>query len=682
MRSALLGRALELKLRLNHTAHSGVAYASVTVSKRLWHSVSTLRGVIRYVDHAPWVLMDGVGAAWRAYDAAAADTTLHHELLDLVVASAKAKSILHPHGFWESGWGDTSLLPRYATELCSLSSVNAVPPINVVARRSEHGRAYASVLDCSFVTPSEQRALPPQSSTASFQLVLPTAWEREASALSSTQEELARHRPIVIILPGTGEQGFRRRRHYLSYPLAQLGVGTLIVEGAYYGSRRPPRQRGTKLACVTDLMVQGRTAIEESRAIIGWLRGMTDCNNIVAPAFPPAAGPEQAKPMLPLSHRAAARAQVPVDDGQSKLRGGHHPISAASIDVAAMSGWESAAQHCVSDAESALMAAAAMASANNRSNAVSHERRHDRADHSVRLQRLLHHVRSTSTVSGVPLVGTDLAIGPIVLAGTSMGGLHAAMTASMLPQRLGGVGVASWLGPPSAASVFTTGALARGCQWGILARQALRDSNVGMQLEADLVSMEAALPLSAANHAQDVWDYDQTMRGAAELRTLTAVAVADDKAAQMNALTAGQAPAHRGASTTLAASQLKVDDITHARAQVARACRLTDLTNFTPPATRTDAAIFVIAEQDRYVPLTPSVRSLWAGVRERWVGADIRSIRGGHVSAALFSIDTYAGTIVEVIRRLLRPSSTSGRAIPVIPPSAVLTSEPCDSVPR
>lgn len=42
--------------------------------------------------------------------------------------------------------------------------------------------------------------------------------------------------------------------------------------------------------------------------------------------------------------------------------------------------------------------------------------------------------------------------GPFHCTGNSMGGLHSAMTACLYPEE---VGVVSWLGPPSAASVFT-----------------------------------------------------------------------------------------------------------------------------------------------------------------------------------------------------------------------------------
>lgn len=63
-----------------------------------------------------------------------------------------------------------------------------------------------------------------------------------------------------------------------------------------------------------------------------------------------------------------------------------------------------------------------------------------------------------------------------------MGGLHAAMVASLTPLPLG---VASWLGPTSAAPVFTRGVLSRACEWDALCSQAASDA-----LESALTQLE------------------------------------------------------------------------------------------------------------------------------------------------------------------------------------------------
>lgn len=56
----------------------------------------------------------------------------------------------------------------------------------------------------------------------------------------------------------------------------------------------------------------------------------------------------------------------------------------------------------------------------------------------------------------------------LVIAGSSMGGLHAAMVASVFP---GEVGATAWLAPPSAVPVFADGLLSASCNWDSLYKQ-------------------------------------------------------------------------------------------------------------------------------------------------------------------------------------------------------------------
>ncbi len=84
-----------------------------------------------------------------------------------------------------------------------------------------------------------------------------------------------------------------------------------------------------------------------------------------------------------------------------------------------------------------------------------------------------------------------------------------------------------------------------------------------------------------------------------------------------------------------------------------RLLRLTDITNFAPPA-RPDAAVFVTGSADAYVPAHADTLAMWRHVHEEWHGAEVRTLRGGHVSGSLFEVQRYARTVIEVARRLLR----------------------------
>ena len=48
------------------------------------------------------------------------------------------------------------------------------------------------------------------------------------------------------------------------------GISTLVLESPYYGKRRPPNQQGSRLLRVSDLLVLGRSTIEESLCLLEW----------------------------------------------------------------------------------------------------------------------------------------------------------------------------------------------------------------------------------------------------------------------------------------------------------------------------------------------------------------------------------------------------------------------------
>ncbi|KAK2077217.1 hypothetical protein QBZ16_004851 [Prototheca wickerhamii] len=77
--------------------------------------------------------------------------------------------------------------------------------------------------------------------------------------------------PTTVQLAATGDHGYARRQH-LALPLVAQGIGTVALESPYYGARKPARQRGAKLARVSDLLLLGRGTIEEGSLLLEWLR--------------------------------------------------------------------------------------------------------------------------------------------------------------------------------------------------------------------------------------------------------------------------------------------------------------------------------------------------------------------------------------------------------------------------
>ena len=68
-----------------------------------------------------------------------------------------------------------------------------------------------------------------------------------------------------------------------------------------------------------------------------------------------------------------------------------------------------------------------------------------------------------------------------------------------------------------------------------------------------------------------------------------------------------------------------------------------------------DLAIFAIAQHDKYVPEDAGLR--WNKIADReaggkWAGADVRTVRGGHVSGAIFEAGTFETYLVEMVQRV------------------------------
>ncbi|WIA35890.1 hypothetical protein OEZ86_004271 [Tetradesmus obliquus] len=127
----------------------------------------------------------------------------------------------------------------------------------------------------SYRTPCVNRiydALPAESRRGRVQLLMP------AAGLGATQLQRGiqplfsgRHTPAAVLhLAATGDHGFSRRLR-LAAPLLQQGVCQLVHESPYYGARRPPQQRGSKLCAVSDLLALGWATIYESLCLLGWL---------------------------------------------------------------------------------------------------------------------------------------------------------------------------------------------------------------------------------------------------------------------------------------------------------------------------------------------------------------------------------------------------------------------------
>ena len=154
--------------------------------------------------------------------------------------------------FFEDGWGSSALLEKLTRgpqgfAFPELSDVRMSPP-----RREGH----LLVQEGRFPSPAAVGSLPAACQEARFQLLLP----HEAGPLP----------PVCVFLAASGDEGFGLRR-FIAEKLARSGVGALLLENPYYGSRRPPSQKGPAVRTVADLLLMFRATAVEATALLGWL---------------------------------------------------------------------------------------------------------------------------------------------------------------------------------------------------------------------------------------------------------------------------------------------------------------------------------------------------------------------------------------------------------------------------
>eukprot|EP01138_Halocafeteria_seosinensis_P005524 gb/GECG01005646.1/.p1 GENE.gb/GECG01005646.1/~~gb/GECG01005646.1/.p1 ORF type:complete len:566 (+),score=59.74 gb/GECG01005646.1/:1-1698(+) len=425
---------------------------------------------------------------------------------------------------------------------------DGIPALDVTLEKAK----YNSTHDCfvqlgHFPTiPDVKSELPEESHTGYFQLVLPASWYEDSqhkvhpptgfanfafsneSHLSEKEIQYIRQKrhgnkakstrfsadkeckPVVIILPGTGEHGFSRRGELLAFPLAEEGVASVILESPFYGLRKPKGQRGSKLKYLSDLPALGRATVEETRSLVRWIRDYTT-------------------------------------------------------------------------------------------------------------------------------------FGPIVLTGTSMGGLHAAITASLTPVE---VGVVSWLGPTSAAPVFTHGALSGSVDWMAMCKD-VTDNKVDLDAEyppeyIDRLAFNSENRIEKGLRSYEKMVIDdmrsfirrQDVEIPHQLRVMADQEL--DKASERLEEPDAQTPLPNGGGSTPVPAMDRAIKI--AQHQITRFLHLTNVLHVPPPL-KPQAVTFVAALYDQYVP-PPLQEEEWQALLKRWDGAKMRWMTGGHVSATLWPLES------------------------------------------
>lgn len=200
-------------------------------------------------------------------------TKAHQRKIDQTTSALMHNSFFFPHGFFPDGFGRYELCEQYTRQIADAHHcrppVTKIDPIIMPMETAEGG---IKIIEGAFTStlPLPLTDLPVESREARFQLVYPEAWTSQ------------KQKTAVVLLPATGEFKYRRRQHTMGLPLAtQHGIATVILEGAFYGSRKPCQQKRSKLRAVTDLLVLGRATIEEARSLLHWLKEEMGADTLV-----------------------------------------------------------------------------------------------------------------------------------------------------------------------------------------------------------------------------------------------------------------------------------------------------------------------------------------------------------------------------------------------------------------
>jgi hypothetical protein len=174
-----------------------------------------------------------------------------HSFADHALTYALNLGLLYRQGF-----GDRATLERI---VASIETFTPARPAGDVVMRYE-GRAKAlrgggEVRFATFESPAPT-PMPSECRTARVQIWTPS---RHVSGA------------MCILLAATGEEGFRRRE-WLARRLLAEGVGSVVLENPFYGSRRPRGQRGPVLRTVVDQFAMNTATVDEARALLGWIR--------------------------------------------------------------------------------------------------------------------------------------------------------------------------------------------------------------------------------------------------------------------------------------------------------------------------------------------------------------------------------------------------------------------------
>lgn len=177
-----------------------------------------------------------------------------HSLADHALTCALKLGLLYREGF-----GDRAVLAHIVESIRTFTPARNAGDIVMRYEGKPKSVRGGEIRHASFASPAPT-PMPAECRTARVQIWTPT---RERGRESQGA--------MCILLASTGDEGFRWREGLARRLLAQ-GIGSVILENPYYGSRRPRGQRGPVLRTVLDQFAMNTAMVDEARALLGWIR--------------------------------------------------------------------------------------------------------------------------------------------------------------------------------------------------------------------------------------------------------------------------------------------------------------------------------------------------------------------------------------------------------------------------
>lgn len=157
---------------------------------------------------------------------------------------------------FSSGWGQAACLDEI--EMPKSLPLDKIKRPNIIWESKDRNLEY-TIEKGHFPTIVENPLIPEETRNCHIELITPNQTEKTNT-------------PIVVHFGASGDPCFKRRRKNLALPLLKEGIGSLLIQSPFYGTRKPPYQKGTELKTVKDLLLLGMMSIEEGRSLCVWLK--------------------------------------------------------------------------------------------------------------------------------------------------------------------------------------------------------------------------------------------------------------------------------------------------------------------------------------------------------------------------------------------------------------------------